>query len=90
MPALQAAFGGASVTAVLRDLKNNEGRSLQQAIRGTVGDEIQSRAEQYLYDANVPNQNDVVVLSADGAFEQTLQQEVPQLSEPAVISSIRS
>ena len=90
LPALQAALCGASVTAVLRDLKNNEGRSLQQAIRGTVGDEIQSRAEQYLYDANVPNQNDVVVLSADGAFEQTLQQEVPQLSEPAVISSIRS
>ena len=54
VPALRAALQGAPVTAVLRDLTRNEGRSLAHALAGANEQTVQREAEQYLADDLVP------------------------------------
>jgi 3-mercaptopyruvate sulfurtransferase SseA len=84
VPALRAALGGASVTDVLRDLKNNEGRSVQRAITEASGEEIATRAEQYLDADLIPTQDDGALVSTDVGFAQTPQQAavLPLLETP--------
>jgi Integrase repeat unit len=54
VPALRAALQGAPVTAVLRDLTRNEGRSLAHALAGANEQTVQREADQYLADDLVP------------------------------------
>ncbi len=77
LPALRAALGGASAVAVLRDLTNNDGRAIQDAIADASAEQVQRDAEQYLGDVDLPNQGAVEVLSAESTFDQSAQDAPP-------------
>ncbi len=68
LPALRVALGKTSPMQVLKDLKDNQGRELEQAIRRASDDEIATDAEEEVIDQVVAEKGDPDTL-ADRIFE---------------------
>src|SRR5215204_6990829 len=70
LPALRAALGGeGSFRQVLKDLKVNEGRRLEQAIQGVSDNEVAAHAEVGIADEGVADRENPLTLFDDGVFK---------------------
>jgi len=78
-PALRAAFGSQSPGALLRDLKRNDGRVLEEAIRGVSDETMQAEAQEYVHPDLVPTEG----VPEEVRPEQVSQERLGLAGEPA-------
>jgi superfamily II DNA or RNA helicase len=71
VPALQIALNNTSRLGVLRDLKDNNGRELEKALRKVTDTELAAALAADLADESVPNEGSLPTLSSAHIFELT-------------------